>query len=103
MTFSRNEIQAGDMVYPSNVLHGPTVTHNVGHSAAFPVWLPSFFIKLFTLPGDVVLDPFMGSGSTALAAHHLGRKWIGFDLSPESCEAASVRLAEAVARPRLQL
>ena len=52
------------MVYPSNVLHRPPVCHNTGHSAAFPEWLPEFFIKLFTNEGDIVLDPFLGSGTT---------------------------------------
>ena len=49
-----------DKVYPSNVLHRPPICHNTGHSAAFPDWLPEFFIELFTDSGDVVLDPFSG-------------------------------------------
>ncbi|MDE2723365.1 MAG: site-specific DNA-methyltransferase [Gemmatimonadota bacterium] len=61
------------MVYPSNVLHRPPVCHNTGHSAAFPEWLPEFFIKLFTNEGDVVLDPFLGSGTTYRVAQRLNR------------------------------
>lgn len=69
-----------DKVYPGNVLHGASETTNTGHSAAFPVWLPEWFIKLFSNPGDSILDPFMGSGSTAIAALNLGRDVIGFEL-----------------------
>ena len=64
-------------VYPTNVLHFATVCSNVNHSAAFPVSLPTWFIKLFTKKNDVVLDPFMGSGTTALAAISLNRHFIG--------------------------
>jgi len=52
------------MVYPTNVIHMATETANRGHSAVFPRPLPTWFIKLFTLPGDTVLDPFAGSGTT---------------------------------------
>ena len=48
-----------EMVYPDNVLHLPTECSNRGHSATFPKELPEWFIKLFTLEDDVVLDPFM--------------------------------------------
>ena len=71
-----------ETVYPSNVLHQSPVAHNTGHSAAFPEWLPEFFIKLFTLPGDVVLDPFSGSGTTYRVAKRLGRAPIGIELNP---------------------
>lgn len=72
-------------VYPSNVLHQAPVCHNTGHSAAFPEWLPEFFIKLFTDEGDVVLDPFLGSGTTYRVAERLGRIPIGIEIN-ESCE-----------------
>jgi site-specific DNA-methyltransferase (adenine-specific) len=55
------------MAYPTNVLHFATECGNKGHSAAFPKELPSWFIRLFTQPGDIVLDPFIGSGTTAVA------------------------------------
>jgi site-specific DNA-methyltransferase (adenine-specific)/site-specific DNA-methyltransferase (cytosine-N4-specific) len=82
-----------DMVYPSNVLYGATECSNQGHSAAFPVWLPEFFIKLFSQPGDTVLDPFMGSGTTALAASQLGRHYVGIEKLAEYVELAQDRLS----------
>lgn len=69
-----------ETVYPGNVLHGASETRNTGHSAAFPVWLPEWFIKLFSNEGETVYDPFMGSGSTAIAALNLNRKVIGSEL-----------------------
>ncbi len=68
-----------DLAYPSNVIHMATECSNVSHSAAFPVSLPEWFIKLFTKDEDVVLDPFMGSGTTAVAATKLNRNYIGME------------------------
>jgi len=73
------------LVYPTNVLHLATECTNVDHPAAFPIELPTWFIKLFTEPGDVVLDPFVGSGTTCLAAKQLGRRYIGIDIKKEYC------------------
>lgn len=67
-------------VYPSNVLHLPTECRNKGHAAAFPRALPEFFVKLFTVEGDTVLDPFEGSRTTGDAAVPLGRNYIGIDM-----------------------
>jgi len=71
----------------------PTET-KVDHPAPFPVELPRRLILLYTSPGDVVLDPFMGSGSTAIAARLTGRRYIGYEISAEYCELARERLRE---------
>lgn len=75
-----------DMVYPTNVLHLATECGNRNHSAVFPDDLPEWFIKLFTKEGDVVLDPFMGSGTTLLVAQRMKRNSIGMEILPEYCE-----------------
>jgi DNA modification methylase len=65
---------------------------NRNHSAAFPIELPTWFIKLFTVEGNVVLDPFIGSGTTAEAAKKLGRHYVGIDISEEYADLARQRL-----------
>ncbi len=85
-----------EMAYPTNVLHMATECANRGHSAAFPKPLPAWFIRLFTDPGDTVLDPFIGSGTTAIAALELGRKAVGIEILPEFCEAIAHSLREPV-------
>ena len=64
----------------------------VGHPAPFPVELPLRAIKLYTFEGDVVLDPFMGSGQTAIAALKAGRHYIGYDISKEYVTLAKKRI-----------
>ena len=68
----------------------------VGHPAPFPVELPYRCIQLYTYSGEVVLDPFMGSGATALAAKQLGRSFVGYDVSAEYCRLAERRIAEVI-------
>ena len=70
------------LAYPTNVLHFATECSNRSHSAAFPEALPEFFIKLFSNPGDVVVDPFVGSGTTCVVAERLGRQAVGIDRNP---------------------
>jgi site-specific DNA-methyltransferase (adenine-specific) len=65
----------------------------VGHPAPFPVELAARVIKLYTYVEDVVLDPFVGSGTTCVAAKQLKRHYVGFDISPEYCELSEKRLA----------
>jgi len=83
-----------DKVYPTNVIHMATECGNRDHSAVFPVDLPAWFIRLFTQPGDVVLDPFIGSGTTAVAAIQMGRNFTGIDINPEYIELAYQRISE---------
>lgn len=73
-------LKVRDMAYPSNVVHLATTTRNKGHSATFPDDLPRWFIKLFTQEEDMVLDPFMGSGTTNLVARDMGRCSIGIEV-----------------------
>jgi DNA modification methylase len=81
-----------DEVYPTNVLHLATECGNVGHSAAFPVSLPEWFIRLFTKEGDLILDPFAGSGTTGVAAKMLERKFILIDTEPKYKSIARERI-----------
>ena len=87
-----------DMVYPNNVLHMATESSNRKHSAVFPLPLPIWFIKLFTQPGDTVLDPFIGSGTTAAAALSLARRYVGIDTNEEYVRLSEKRLADMQAR-----
>jgi site-specific DNA-methyltransferase (adenine-specific)/site-specific DNA-methyltransferase (cytosine-N4-specific) len=75
-----------DKAYPTNVLHLATECSNKSHSAAFPEELPEWFIKLFTKENDLVLDPFMGSGTTLFVANRMKRHSIGIDNVPEYYE-----------------
>jgi len=78
--------------YPTNVLHLATECYNKNHSAAFPEGLPEWFIKLFTKEGDIVLDPFMGSGTTNLVAKRMKRNSIGIEIAPEYYEMVRSRI-----------
>jgi site-specific DNA-methyltransferase (adenine-specific) len=70
----------------------------VGHPAPFPVELPQRFIELYTFAGELVLDPFLGSGSTAVAAVRSGRHYVGYEIDADYAAAARRRIAEEVAR-----
>jgi DNA modification methylase len=74
------------MAYPSNVLDMKHKADTVGHSAAFPVQLPAFFIKANSNASGVVYEPFCGSGTTLIAAEQLGRKCYGMEISPQYCD-----------------
>ena len=87
-----------ETVYPTNVVYMATECGNKNHSATFPLELPTWFIKLFTKPGDLVLDPFIGSGTTALAALKLGRFYVGIDKELKYLEISKERLADSQIR-----
>lgn len=81
-----------ETVYPTNVLHLATECNNKSHSAAFPDELPEWFIRLFTKEGDTVLDPFLGSGTTAYVAKKMNRNAIGIEILEEYYEIAKARI-----------
>lgn len=66
----------------------------IGHPAPFPVELPYRLIQLYTFTGDIILDPFIGSGTTAVAALMSGRKYIGYEINPQYAELAETRIAQ---------
>lgn len=71
----------------------PESARSVGHPAPFPIELPRRFIELYTYEDDVVLDPFIGSGSTAIAALRSGRRYVGYETNDEYVALAQARLA----------
>ncbi len=79
---------------PSNVLHYPTACSNKKHGAVFPVELPTWFIKLFTREGDLVLDPFCGVGTTGIAATLTNRRFVGIEILGEYAKEARKKIAE---------
>ena len=80
------------MVRPSNVIVLPTNTTNTKHPATFPIGLPKFFINLMTKEGDLVLDPFCGSGQTLLACMDTNRHWVGNDFKQEYVDLTMERI-----------
>lgn len=82
-----------EMAYPTNVLHLATETSNRKHSATFPLELPKWFIKLFSQENDLILDPFMGSGTTAIAAQQLNRHYLGIELLSKYIKLANEALS----------
>ena len=95
-----NTISRDDFLeFTKSVWRFPTESaRRVGHPAPFPVELPRRLIELYTFKGEVVLDPFMGSGSTAVAALRTGRHFVGYDLHPDYVALARRRIAEARAK-----
>ena len=79
-------VSALGMAYPSNVLSLGKNKEALGHPAAYPTRLPEFFVKAYSDEGDAVLDPFMGSGATLVAAEQEGRDCFGMECSPAYCD-----------------
>lgn len=79
---------------PSNVIEAKTESSQGSHSAPFPRAIPEFFIKAFSDAGDIVFDPFLGSGTTIAAAHGLNRVGYGLEISPAYCDVILRRIAD---------
>ena len=103
--YSRKENEVGDYKdWSPNPLGAlPTTLINISseskriadnHVAVYPVELVNYFIKGSTKPGDLVLDPFMGTGTTGVSAKQLGRNYIGFELQQEYIDVANKRIDE---------
>jgi site-specific DNA-methyltransferase (adenine-specific) len=89
-TISRDEF----LEYTKSVWSFPTESaKRVGHPAPFPEELPYRLIQLYTFEGDVVLDPFCGSGTTCVAALKTGRHFVGFDINEEYISLAKDRIS----------
>lgn len=82
-----------EKAYPTNVLHLATECNNKNHSAVFPEALPEWFINLFTKEDDIVLDPFMGSGTTIVVAQRMKRNSVGVDILPEYFEMVKNKIS----------
>lgn len=90
--FGVGEYIGPGLAYPGNRLPTFSSSHQAtGHAAAFPPGLPGFFIKAYTDEGDVVFDPFLGSGSTLIAAESETRKSLGMELSPAYVDVSVLR------------
>ena len=107
LVFSKisNKLEKGDKVntinktdfveWSKSIWNFPAVSaKKIGHPAPFPVELPRRLIEFYTYKGDVILDPFIGSGTTAIASLELGRHFIGYDISPEYVKLAKQRITK---------
>ena len=90
------------MARPGNVLRISRSRQSLGHPAAFGVGLPTFFLEAFSDKADVVFDPFLGSGTTLIAAHRTGRRCLGCEISPQYADLILKR-AEAEGIQGIQL
>lgn len=97
-TFSHSTFPRGEMQDIWRIKRG---THATGHQATFPIGLPLCGIQGWSNEGDTILDPFMGTGTTLLAANQLNRKAVGIEISERYCEIAAQRLTEQLSQPKL--
>jgi site-specific DNA-methyltransferase (adenine-specific) len=72
----------------------PESASKIGHPAPFPLELPQRLINLYSYEGDLIIDPFMGSGTTCIAAKRLSRDYVGYDIEESYCKIAMNRLNE---------
>ncbi len=94
VTQSKRRPRAGATGRKQSAAVNALASNGVEHPAPFPIDLPLRLTLLYTNIGDTVLDPFMGSGTTALAAKMTQRHYLGYEISPEYCSAAKRRIAE---------
>lgn len=88
----------------NNVWHIPPVPPRyIEHPAPFPEEIPHRLIRLYSYPGDAVLDPFAGSGQTLKVAHALGRRWVGYEIVPKYARYAVARVGTPLNLRELQL
>jgi len=93
-TITRDEF----LEYTKSVWSFPTESaRRVGHPAPYPVELPNRLMQLYTFDGEVVLDPFMGSGTTAVAAIKAGRNYVGYEIDAKYVQNAEQRIASTLA------
>lgn len=90
----RRKNQGAGMARPSNVIEAAAESGQGSHSAPFPRALVEFFLKAFSDPGDVVFDPFLGSGTSTAAAHVLGRVGYGCEISSAYCDVIIRRMKD---------
>jgi site-specific DNA-methyltransferase (adenine-specific) len=92
-TITREEF----LEYTKSIWTFPAVSaRKVGHPAPFPVELPQRLIQLYTYEGEVVLDPFLGSGQAAIAALQGERQYVGYEIEPRYCLLAARRIKQYV-------
>ena len=94
MAIAKPSINGDRLVRLQDVWTIPTSNYQGAHFAVFHTKLPELCIKAGTKEGDVVLDPFMGSGTTAYVSQRLNRKWIGIELNPEYVKIIKERTAQ---------
>ena len=81
---------------PTNIITGGVSTKKGRHQAMQPLYLPEKYIKACTKPGDLVVDPWVGSGTTGIAALQLGRRFVGFDIFQEFIDIAQAGFTQIV-------
>lgn len=95
-------IRMYDRALKRDVIECPVIASKSGnHPAVYPEFLVQELLSLTTEVGDVVLDPFLGSGTTAAVAKRMGRHYIGFEINPTYCEIARQRVREVEVQPNL--
>ena len=96
VTIPTAERQTGEFGIRTNIWEYDCRNMGGLHPAQFPVALAADHIKSWSNPGDIVLDPFAGSGTTCKAAKELNRQWCGIEINPEYCAVAEARLTQDV-------